>query len=50
MSSTPVDEQGRVRLGLAEADGGQVGSEATVPCPRRLFEVVQGAVQPANQI
>jgi hypothetical protein len=46
----PVGEEGHVRLGLNEADGGQVGGEATVPAPRRLLEAVQGAVQPTNQI
>ena len=45
-----VDEEGRVRLGLDKADGGQVGSEATVPGPRHLLEAIEGAVQPADQI
>jgi hypothetical protein len=45
-----MDEQGRVRLGLDEAERGQVGDEATIPGPRRLLEAVQGAVQPTNQI
>jgi hypothetical protein len=48
--AAPVDEQGRVRLGLNEADGGQVRGEATVPSPWRLLEAVQGPVQPADQI
>jgi hypothetical protein len=48
--AAPIDEQGRVRLGLDEADGGQVGGKATVPCPWRLLEAVQGLVQPADQI
>jgi hypothetical protein len=48
--AAPVDEQGRVRLGLDEADGGQVGGEATVPSPWRLLEAVKGPVQPADQI
>jgi hypothetical protein len=39
-----------VRLGLDEADGGQVGGEAAVPGPRRLLEAVEGAVQPADQV
>jgi hypothetical protein len=38
--AAPVDEQGRVRLGLDEADGGQVGGKATVPCSWRLLEAV----------
>jgi hypothetical protein len=45
-----VYEHRHVRLGLDEVDGGQVGGEATVPHMRRLFEAVQGAVQPVNQI
>jgi hypothetical protein len=48
--AAPVDEQGRVRLGLDEADGSQVGGEATVPGSRRLLETVHGAVQSADQI
>jgi hypothetical protein len=48
--ATSVDEQGRVRLGLNEIDGGQVGGEATVPGLWHLLEAVQGAVQPADQI
>jgi hypothetical protein len=46
----PVDEQGRVRRGLNEADGGLVGGEATVTCLWRLLEAVHGAVQSADQI
>jgi hypothetical protein len=38
--AAPVDEKGRVRLGLHEANGGQVGGEATVPCSQRLLEAV----------
>jgi hypothetical protein len=45
-----VDEEGRVRLGLDEADGGHVRSEATVPGPWRLLEAVEGAIQPADQV
>jgi hypothetical protein len=45
-----IDEPGRVWLGLDEAEGGQVGDEATVPGPWRLLVVVQGAVQPADQV
>jgi hypothetical protein len=48
--ATPVEEEGHVRLGLDEADGGQVGGEAIVPSPLRLLEAVQGAVQPTNYI
>ena len=33
----PVDEERCVRLGLDEADGGQVGGEAAVPGPRCLL-------------
>jgi hypothetical protein len=32
------------------ADRGQVGGEATVPCPWCLFETVQQAIQSADQI
>jgi hypothetical protein len=48
--AVPIYEQGRVRLGLDEAEGGQVGGKATAPGPRRLLEPVQGAIQPTNQI
>jgi hypothetical protein len=37
----PVDEEGCVRLGLVEADGGQIGGEVAIPGPRRLFEAVE---------
>jgi hypothetical protein len=46
----PVDEQGRVRLGLDEVDGDQVGGEATVPSPRRLLAAIHGVVQSIDQI
>jgi hypothetical protein len=42
--ATPMDEQGRVRLGFDESSGDQVESEATVPSPRCLIEVIQRAV------
>jgi hypothetical protein len=48
--ATTVDEEGRIRLGLDEADGGQVGGEAAIPGPRRLLEAVEGTVQPTDQI
>jgi hypothetical protein len=35
--AAPVDDQGRVRLGLDEVDGGQVGGEATVLGPQCLL-------------
>jgi hypothetical protein len=37
----PVDEEGCVRLGLNEADGGQIGGEAAEPGSRRLLEAVE---------
>jgi hypothetical protein len=40
----------RIRLGLDEADGGQVGGEVAVPGPRCLLEAVERAVQAADQI
>jgi hypothetical protein len=43
--AVPMDEHGRVRLGLDEAEGGQVGGKATIPGLWRLLEVVQGVVQ-----
>jgi hypothetical protein len=36
----PMNEQGCVRLSLDKAEGDQVGGEATVPSPGRLFEAV----------
>jgi hypothetical protein len=50
VTASPVDEESHIRLGLDEADGGQVGGETTVPGPRCLLEVVEGAVQPVGQI
>jgi hypothetical protein len=38
--ATLIDEQERVRVGLDEVDGGQVGGKANVPCPRRLLEAL----------
>jgi hypothetical protein len=35
-----VDEHGHVRLGLNKAEGGQGGSEASVPTPCCLLEAV----------
>lgn len=43
--ATLKDEQGRVLLGLDEAEVDQVGDKATVPVPRRLFEAIQKAVK-----
>jgi hypothetical protein len=40
----PMDEQGCVRLGLDEAERGQVGGKVTILGQWCLFEVVQGAV------
>ena len=37
----PVDEEGCVRLGLDEADGGQIGGEAAIPGTRCLLEAVE---------
>jgi hypothetical protein len=45
-----VDEEGRIRLGLDKANGGQVGGEAIVPGLWRLLEAIEGAVQAADQI
>jgi hypothetical protein len=39
-----MDEHGHVLFGLVEAEGDQVGGEATVPCPWRLLEAIEGAV------
>jgi hypothetical protein len=39
--ASSVDKEGCVRLGLDEADGGQVGGEAAIPGPRRLLEAVE---------
>jgi hypothetical protein len=48
--ATMIDEQGQVRLGLNEAKGSQVGSEATVLDLWRLLEAIHGAVQSTEQI
>jgi hypothetical protein len=39
------DEQQRVRAGLDEAEGDQVGGEAIVPDPQHLLEAIQRAVK-----
>jgi hypothetical protein len=43
--ATPKDEQGRVWLGLDEAEGGQVGGEATVLGMCCLLVAIQRAVK-----
>jgi hypothetical protein len=46
--AAPVDEKGCVQLGLNEAEGGELGGEATVLGLWRILEAIQGAVQPAD--